>query len=115
MKIKALAECWEQQAKATLTADEYSFRLPLEDAAKINALTEMYPKRTKSEILGELLSAALDELETSFPYISGNKIIAKDEMDDPLFEDIGPTPKFIDLSKKHRSILKQQGYKAANG
>ena len=93
MKIKALAECWEQQAKATLTSDEYSFRLPLEDAAKITALAEMYPKRTKSEILGELLTAALDELETSFPYIAGKKVITKDEMGDPVFEDIGPMPK----------------------
>jgi predicted DNA-binding protein len=113
MKIKALAECWEQQAKATLTSDEYSLRLPLEDAAKITALAEMYPKRTKSEIIGELLSAALDELETSFPYVAGKKVITKDEMGDPIFEDIGPMPKFLDLSKKHSSVMKH-GQKAAN-
>jgi len=113
MKIKALAECWEQQAKATLTSDEYSLRLPVEDAAKITALAEMYPKRTKNEIIGELLSAALDELETSFPYIAGKKIITKDEMGDPVFEDIGPMPKFLDLSKKYSSVMKQ-GQKAAN-
>ena len=113
MKIKALAECWEQQAKATLTSDEYSFRLPLEDAAKITALAEMYPKRTKSEILGELLSAALDELETSFPYIAGKKVITKDEMGDTVFDDIGPMPKLLDLSKKYSSVMKQ-GQKAAN-
>ena len=114
MKIKALAECWEQQAKATFTSEDYTFRLPLDDAAKINALAEMYPKRTKSEIIGELLSAALDELETSFPYIAGNKIISKDEMGDPMYEDIGPTPKFMELSKKYLSNFKQQGKKAAN-
>jgi len=113
MKIKALAECWEQQAKATFTSDEYSLRLPVEDAAKITALAEMYPKRTKSEIIGELLSAALDELETGFPYIEGKKVITKDEMGDPIFEDIGPMPKFLDLSKKHASVMKQ-GQKAAN-
>lgn len=114
MKIKALTECWEQQAKATMTTEEYSFRLPIEDAAKINALAEMYPKRSKSELLGELLSAALDELSESFPYKAGNKVIAKDEMGDPLYEDVGPTPKFIDLTKKHSSVLKQQTKKAAN-
>jgi len=114
MKIKSLANCWEKQAKATLTAEEFALRLPLEDAAKINALTEMYPKRNRSEILGELISAALEELETSTPYVSGNKVIAHDEMGDPLYEDIGPTPKFMNLSKKHLSLLKQQGKKAAN-
>lgn len=113
MKIKALTECWEQQAKATLTSDEYSFRLPLEDAAKITALAEMYPKRTKNEIIGELLSAALDELETSFPYVAGKKVATKDEMGDPVFEDVGPMPKFMSLSKKYCSVMKQ-GQKAAN-
>jgi hypothetical protein len=65
--------------------------------------------------LGVLLSAALDEIETSFPYIAGAKVISNDEMGDPLFEDIGPTPKFIDLSKKYKAVLKQQQKKAANG
>jgi hypothetical protein len=114
MKIKSLAECWEKQAKATLTSEEFSLRLPLEDAAKINALTEMYPKRSRSEILGELISAALEELETAMPYVSGDKVIAHDEMGDPLYEDVGPTPVFMTLSKKHLSLLKQQGKKAAN-
>jgi len=113
MKIKALARYWEKQAKATMTTDEYSFRLPIEDAAKIAALAEMYPKRTKNEILGELLSSALDELETSFPYVAGTTVVEKDEMGDPLYEDVGPTPRFLDLSKKYRSIMKR-GQKAAN-
>ena len=114
MKIKSLADRWEKQAKATLTSEEYTLRLPLEDAAKINALSEMYPKRSRSELLGELISAALEELETAMPYVSGNKVIARDEMGDPLYEDVGPTPMFMDLSKKHLNIIKQQGKKAAN-
>lgn len=114
MKIKALAEYWEKQAKGALTTEEYSLRLPVEDAAKIAALAEMYPKRSKNEILSELLSAALDELETSFPYKAGQKVIETDEMGDPLYEDIGPTPKYLDLSKKYKSVLTQDK-KAANG
>jgi predicted DNA-binding protein len=107
MKIKSLAACWEKQAKATLTSEEFALRLPLEDAAKLNALTEMYPKRARSEILGELISAALEELETSMPYIAGEKVISHDEMGDPLYEDIGPTPVFINLTRQHLSLLKQ--------
>lgn len=114
MKIKALAQYWEKQAKGTLTTEEYSFRLPVEDAAKISALAEMYPKRTKGEIISELLSAALDELETSFPYKAGNKVVETDELGDPLYEDIGPTPKYLDLAKKHKAVLTKDK-KAANG
>lgn len=113
MKIAAIAKYWEDTAKARLTTKEYTLRLPLEDAARIAALSEMYPKRTEEELLSELLSAALDELETSFPYIAGNKVIAEDELGDPLYEDIGPTPQFLDLSKKFMVLLKQEK-KAAN-
>jgi len=113
MKIKALASHWEKQAKATLTTEEYSFRLPVEDAAKIAALAEMYPKRTKNEILGELISSALEELETNLPYIQGKQILEHDEMGDPIFEDVGPTPRFLNLSKKYRLLIKQE-QKAAN-
>jgi len=114
MKISALAKFWEKQAKATMTQKEYNLRLPIEDAAKLAALCEMYPRRSESEILGEMISAALEELETSFPYIAGTKEVARDEMDDPLYEDVGPTPRFLDLSRKHRKVLEQQKQKAAN-
>jgi hypothetical protein len=114
MKIRALAEYWEKQAKMPLTTEEYSFRLSIEDAAKISALAEMYPKRSKSEILSELLSSALDELETGFPYVPGHRVISSDEQGDPIYEDIGPTPRFLDLSKKYRELLKKH-QQAANG
>lgn len=113
MKISTLAKHWEDSAKARLTSKEYTLRLPIEDAARIAALSEMYPKRTEEELISELLSAALDELETSFPYKMGHKIIAEDELGDPLYEDIGPTPRFLDLSKKFMAMLKQNK-KAAN-
>jgi hypothetical protein len=105
MKIKELAESWEKQAKAVMTKQQYAFCLPIEDAAKIAALAQMYPKRTESEILGELVSSALDELLECLPYRPGSKVVAMDEMGDPLYEDIGPTPRFLDLSKKHYATI----------
>lgn len=113
MKISTLAKVWEDTAKARFTTKEYTLHLPLEDAARVAALAEMYPKRTDNEILGELLSAALDELEESLPYVSGSKVIALDELGDPLYEDIGPTPQFLDLSKKFMTLISQD-QKAAN-
>ncbi|MGE8454393.1 MAG: pilin assembly protein, partial [Pseudomonadales bacterium] len=50
---------------------------------------------------GELVAAALEELEASFPYVQGRQVIATDEEGDPLFEDIGPTPRFLSLSRRH--------------
>lgn len=108
MKIDRLVKHWEQEASVRLTSQEYCIRLPLEDAARLAALAEMYPRRSQEEIIRELLTAALDELESSFPYVQGSRIVGEDELGDPLYEDMGPTPKFLELSKKHMELLKQE-------
>mgnify|MGYP003683653321 CR=1 FL=1 len=37
-------------------------RLPIEDAAKLSALAELFPKQSQEEIISTLLTRALDEL-----------------------------------------------------
>ncbi|MNG18048.1 hypothetical protein D3C84_1020770 [compost metagenome] len=65
----------------------------------------MYPKRHPEELLGELIGAALEELEKSFPYVKGSTVVATDEEGDPLYEDVGPTPRFLALSRRHLQDL----------
>lgn len=101
MKIRELARQWEAGPKGRLTEQRYAIRLDLDSAARLSALVEMYPRRSVEELLGELLAAALEELEASLPYVKGSKVIATDEQGDPLYEDIGPTPRFLSLSRKH--------------
>jgi hypothetical protein len=69
------------------------------------ALTEMFPGRRETEIITDLLGAALDELERAMPYTPGDRIVAEDEQGDPVYEDVGPTPRFASLSKKYRAQL----------
>lgn len=108
MKIRELAKQWEESAKGQLTRTAYSVHLDLEAAARLAAIAEMYPKRHAEELLGELIGAALAELEASFPYVKGTQVIATDEEGDPLYEDVGPTPRFLELSKRHLQILHEQ-------
>ena len=35
----------------------------------------MYPKRQPQELLGELIGAALEELEASLPYVKGSQVV----------------------------------------
>lgn len=105
MKIKELVHEWESTATGRMSADQYSIPLDVESAARLAALAEMYPKRSPEELLGELVGAALEGIETSFPYVQGTKVIATDEQGDPLYEDIGPTPRFLALSRKHLERL----------
>lgn len=108
MKIRELTRHWEQTATGRLSKTEYSIHLDVEAAARLAALSEMYPKHHPEELLGELIGAALEELEASFPYVRGTKVISTDEEGDPLYEDVGPTPKFLELSKRYLHELSVQ-------
>lgn len=107
MKIRELAQHWEHTAKGQLTQAPYTVHLDIEAAARLAALNEMYPKQSPEALLGELIGAALEELEGSFAYIQGSKVISTDELGDPLFEDIGPTPRYLALAREHLERLKQ--------
>ncbi|NWA03162.1 pilin assembly protein [Pseudomonas gingeri] len=108
MKIRELAQHWEENAKGRLTDTGYAVHLDVEAAARLAAITEMYPKRSPQELLGELIGAALEELEASFPYVQGQHVVATDEEGDPLYEDVGATPRFLSLSRRHLHDLASQ-------
>lgn len=108
MKIRELAKHWEENAKGRLTKTQYAIHLDMESAARLSALTEMYPKHHPEELLGELIGAALEELETSFPYVKGQHVVATDEEGDPLYEDVGPTPRFLALSRRYLHDLSEK-------
>jgi hypothetical protein len=105
MTLRELIKNWEKTASAPLTQRELLVRLTVADAAKVAALAEMYPARTPEQILTELLSAALSELEHALPYVQGERISSMDELGDPIYEDVGPTSRFAELTRKH---LKQE-------
>lgn len=105
MLLRDLVTQWESTAHGVLTKESYAVNLLVEDAARLDALAEMYPKRNKEQLISELLSAALGQLEASFPYVQGTNVVATDEMGDAIYEDIGPTPRFMALTKKY---LQQQ-------
>ena len=107
MKIRELIGHWEQNARGQLTQETYCLHLDLESAARLNALAEMYPKRNVEVLLGEVVAAALEELEASLPYVKGSKVVAVDEQGDPLYEDIGPTPRFLALPRQYLQRLSE--------
>jgi hypothetical protein len=105
VSFKELLQSWRVSAAAARTAEAYAVRLPLDDAAQLAALAEMYPGRSPEQLLSELLGAALKEIAAAMPYVAGQRVIATDEQGDPVYEDIGPTPRFIQLARQHRRRL----------
>ncbi len=105
VKFKALLDGWKQKAGPVKTESPYTVRLPVADAARLHALAEMFPGRTAEDIITDLLHVALDEIAESMPYERGPKVISQDDHGDPVFEDVGLTPRFIELSRKHKKVL----------
>lgn len=111
MRVKDLIKQWEETAPQALTAREYRIKLPVRDAARVAALAEMYPQRSVMQILTDLLSSALDEIEEGLPYVQGARIIAEDDQGDPIFEDVGPTSRFRTLSEEFMQKLNAERQK----
>ena len=108
MKVRQLVEAWEESASEPLAQHTHTVRLSIHDAAKLAALSEMYPGRSEEALITDLLSAALDDLEAGFPYVEGKRVVAEDEHGDPIHEDTGSTPRFLELSRKHLARLQRE-------
>jgi hypothetical protein len=109
VSFKELLESWRAQAAAPRTAASYAVQLPLDDAARLAALAEMFPGRTREQLITELLGQGLKELVAAMPYVPGTRVISTDEQGDPVYEDAGPTPRFMALSRTHYVALELAG------
>ena len=67
MKVTDLPKHWQDKKQPTDRTHDYNLRLPLEDAARVAALAEMYPDRSEADILNDMIAAALDDLAESTP------------------------------------------------
>jgi len=107
VSFKELLDSWRQSAGTPRTAMSYAVRLTVDDAAQLAALAEMFPGRSAEQLISELLTAALKELAAAMPYVAGRRVISTDEQGDPVYEDIGPTPRFMELARLHRRALEE--------
>jgi hypothetical protein len=105
VKIKPLLDRWRNEAAPKRTAKEYAVRLNLDDAARLHALAELFPGQSIETIVTDLLGAGLDEIAAAMPYERGPKEISRDDHGDPVYEDIGLTPRFVELTRKYKRDL----------
>lgn len=104
MTFKALLKRWQSRPETVLTETEFAVRLPLDDAARLLALAELY-RLPLEEVVTELLHASLDEVVEAMPYEPGTKVIREDDYGDPVYEDRGPMPRFLELVREKRAGL----------
>ena len=103
--FKELLDSWRESAALPRAPKVYEVCLPIDDAARVAALAEMFPGRAPEQLITELLGVALQEIAAAMPYVAGQRVISTDEQGDPVYEDVGPTPRFIALARRHRQRL----------
>lgn len=106
MRFKTLLDTWSKREAREQTDERYAIRLSVDDAARVQALAELFPGNEPDELISDLLSAALNEVEAAMPYVPGDRVIREDEFGDPVYEDVGLTPRFLELVRQRRTDLK---------
>jgi hypothetical protein len=105
MTFKSLLDAWAAEQEPARTSETYAIHLRTEDAARVHALAELFPGTSHERIITDLLSVALEQIEAAIPYVPGDRVIREDDFGDPVYEDKGLTPQFLDLAKKYRKQL----------
>ncbi|HHS88812.1 MAG TPA: hypothetical protein ENJ26_00410 [Rhodobacteraceae bacterium] len=100
MKVSDLIPNWEKTSGHQSLTSQFTVDLPPYEAARIHALAQMYSDKSPENIIHDLIIAALNELETTMPYVPGYNVISKDETGEPIYDDIGPSPLYRALTKK---------------
>lgn len=120
MKASSLHDIWASPDNTRLTPKQFSFRLPVHVAAKVAALCEIYPQKSRTQIIADLLTSALDDLEQNLPMTLGDPIRGEDEQNErnlaeyegrdyiPIFTVGGPRARFRWIANKHFKELEQE-------
>ena len=111
MSAKDLIKLWELRDNSRLTAKQMSIRLPTHVAARVAALCDVFPNKTKTQLIGDLLSSALDEVEKGMEYSLSSEAFDRDPVDGGLLYRIeGPGTKglYLDSANKHLKDLEAE-------
>lgn len=98
-----LLDEWEKFSADRADLKTLTISIHESDHIKLLALSKLYQLPVQ-ELTASLLEQALEALEAEMPYIPGKKVIRIEEGDE-IYEDIGPTPRYLEAQKQ---VLEQQ-------
>lgn len=107
MKASDLVTVWGAPDNSRLTAKQYSFRLPVHVAAKLAALEELYPTRSRTQLVGDLLTAALSEVEKNLPSYATSQWGDVTEDGEQLYEAGGMASDYRRLANQHYEVIER--------
>ena len=108
MKPSDLVTVWSGPDNSRLTAKQYSFRLPVHVAAKLAALEDLYPTRSRTQLVGDLLSAAITEVEKNLECHAGASLGHNHpETGEEMFKMEGQALDYHKAANKHYAIIEK--------
>jgi hypothetical protein len=108
MKARDLHKQWSAPDSARLSPQALALRLPMHVAARLQALCDLYPHKSQTEIVADLLAAALADVEQGFPPIKG-ALVGQDEASGRMrYEDVGPLAKYRRLANDYYLAMEKE-------
>lgn len=109
MEPQDLVLRWHEETKYPLTPKQISIRLPIDVAAKVAALCEIYPARTKTEIVADLVAASIDQMVRALPSEKGDLLESESVAGQiKVYQDVGPKGRFLDGTARHLRQLESE-------
>ncbi len=109
MEPSDLPKIWGAPDHSRLTPKQISIRLPIKIAAQLSALSDIFPSKSKTEIISDLLASALDQLEKSLPCEGYGPVIHVDEDGEDIHEGYrGPLIEFRSKTKIYLEELEKE-------
>jgi len=96
--VDALLFELENRSRRVANEREVTLKIDHEDLVRLKALAEVYGLSV-DEVTACLLHRTLVEVEAKMPYRAGSRIIRVED-DDPVYEDIGPTPRYLEAKRR---------------
>ena len=96
--IASMLKAWENHTVEHHPKAMRKIPIAKDDVARIEALAEVYQLPTE-DIIANLISNALREVEEKIPYIPGTKIVRIEE-GDPIYEDTGHMPEYLKAKQR---------------
>lgn len=107
MQNTRLYDQWRAMDDRRLANKPISVRLPVHVLARINAIADIFPTKTRTDLLTDLLKAGLEAFENSMPPVHYSAEPYEVEPGLVLSLPVGPTAEYQQNSNKHYHQLEQ--------
>ncbi|MET4000232.1 hypothetical protein [Marinobacterium sp. MBR-109] len=100
--IDTLLQQLEHESHRRSRLQTITLPIEQEDLVRLQALAEVYGMDI-TELTPVLLHSILTDIEAHMPYKPGKKVIRVED-DEPIYEDVGPTPRYLAAKRKHEKM-----------